>query len=282
MAGPAAGRRQGGRARRQERDQDARAARRLRPRGRFAWRPLRHRRGRRHERHRHDRDRDARPNIVAGLAGAEGGAVGGDPGPHTSLGVFLGIKAAVSARWARTALKRPAHRAAGRRQRRRRRRAACRRRRRQADRSPTSMPARAKKLAGETGGTVVDPSDIMTLEARRAQPQRARRDPRRAVDRRARTCRSSPAAPTTSWPRRRTARGCTRAASSMRPIMSSTPAASSTSRPNISATAAPDLVRSRIEAIPGRLEQIWAESAASGRDPAAVADAMAQRLIGRG
>ena len=44
----------------------------------------------------------------------------------------------------------------------------------------------------------------------------------------------------------------------------------------------PDLVRSRIEAIPGRLEQIWAESAASGRDPAAVADAMAQRLIGRG
>ena len=31
---------------------------------------------------------------VAGLP-AEGGEVGGDPGPHTSLGVFLGIKAAV-------------------------------------------------------------------------------------------------------------------------------------------------------------------------------------------
>jgi len=30
-----------------------------------------------------------------------------------------------------------------------------------------------------------------------------------------------------------------------------------------------------------RLEQIWAESTASGRDPAAVADAMAQALIGR-
>ena len=44
----------------------------------------------------------------------------------------------------------------------------------------------------------------------------------------------------------------------------------------------PDLVRSRIEAIPGRLEQIWAESESSGRDPAAVADAMALRLIGRG
>ena len=42
------------------------------------------------------------------------------------------------------------------------------------------------------------------------------------------------------------------------------------------------LVRERIEGIPVRLEQIWSESAASGRDPAAVADAMAQRLIGRG
>jgi leucine dehydrogenase len=43
-----------------------------------------------------------------------------------------------------------------------------------------------------------------------------------------------------------------------------------------------DLVRSRIEGIPLRLEQIWAESAESGRDPASVADAMAQRFIGRG
>ena len=43
-----------------------------------------------------------------------------------------------------------------------------------------------------------------------------------------------------------------------------------------------DLVRQRIEAIPGRLNAIWSDSAASGRDPAAVADAMAQKLIGRG
>ena len=41
------------------------------------------------------------------------------------------------------------------------------------------------------------------------------------------------------------------------------------------------LVRQRIEGIPVRLEQIWSESAQSSRDPAAVADAMAQRLIGR-
>jgi leucine dehydrogenase len=42
------------------------------------------------------------------------------------------------------------------------------------------------------------------------------------------------------------------------------------------------LVRHRIEGIPVRLQQIWSEGAETGRDPAAVADAMAQRLIGRG
>jgi leucine dehydrogenase len=40
-------------------------------------------------------------------------------------------------------------------------------------------------------------------------------------------------------------------------------------------------VRGRIEQIPERLEQIWSESASSGRNPAEVADAMAKRLIGR-
>jgi leucine dehydrogenase len=41
------------------------------------------------------------------------------------------------------------------------------------------------------------------------------------------------------------------------------------------------LVRRRIEGIPVRLEQIWREGSETGQDPAAVADAMAQRLIGR-
>ncbi|HYN45730.1 MAG TPA: Glu/Leu/Phe/Val dehydrogenase family protein, partial [Allosphingosinicella sp.] len=41
------------------------------------------------------------------------------------------------------------------------------------------------------------------------------------------------------------------------------------------------LVRRRIEAIPGRLEEIWQESAATGRNPARVAGDMARRLIGR-
>ena len=74
--------------------QDARAAARLRQGGRSSGRPLRHRRRRRHERQRHDRDQPRRRQFVAGLP-VEDGEVGGDPGPHTSLGVFLGIKAAV-------------------------------------------------------------------------------------------------------------------------------------------------------------------------------------------
>jgi leucine dehydrogenase len=41
------------------------------------------------------------------------------------------------------------------------------------------------------------------------------------------------------------------------------------------------LVRRRIEGIPVRLEQVWREGSETGRDPAAVADSMAQRLIGR-
>ncbi len=41
-------------------------------------------------------------------------------------------------------------------------------------------------------------------------------------------------------------------------------------------------VRKRIALIPGRLEEIWNESAANGASPDQVADRMAQRLIGRG
>lgn len=40
-------------------------------------------------------------------------------------------------------------------------------------------------------------------------------------------------------------------------------------------------VRKRLKQIPQRLDQIWAESAATGRSPDQVADAMARKLIGR-
>ncbi len=42
-----------------------------------------------------------------------------------------------------------------------------------------------------------------------------------------------------------------------------------------------DAVNARIDMIPSRLHEIWDESASGGMTPAAVADAMAQRLIGR-
>jgi leucine dehydrogenase len=41
------------------------------------------------------------------------------------------------------------------------------------------------------------------------------------------------------------------------------------------------IINARIDAIPGRLESIWDESAASGDTPAEVADRMAKELIGR-
>jgi leucine dehydrogenase len=40
-------------------------------------------------------------------------------------------------------------------------------------------------------------------------------------------------------------------------------------------------INARVDQIPGRLMQVWEESAASGETPAQVADRMAQRLIGR-
>lgn len=43
----------------------------------------------------------------------------------------------------------------------------------------------------------------------------------------------------------------------------------------------PEALAARLAEIPGRLEAIWQESEASGRSPDQVADAMAQRLIGR-
>ncbi len=43
-----------------------------------------------------------------------------------------------------------------------------------------------------------------------------------------------------------------------------------------------DEVYARIEQIPGRLEEVWAESASTGTSPDVVADRMAQKRIGRG
>jgi leucine dehydrogenase len=217
--------------------------------------------------------------FVAGLP-AEGGDVGGDPGPHTSLGVFLGLKAAVrralgkdSVNGLHIALQGAGSVATG---------VALHAAAEGARLSIADVDqARAQKLADAANGTVVSPEDILSIEADVLSPN---------------------------------ALGAILTEESIAALRVPVVAGGANNQlatPQDGARLhdrgilyAPDyvinaggiinvcteylgdgdasLVRSRIEGIPDRLEQVWTESASSGRDPAAVADAMAQRLIGRG
>jgi len=216
--------------------------------------------------------------FVAGLPNSAGD-VGGDPGPHTSLGVFLGIKAAVKRALGKDTLDGlhiavqgagsvatgvALH--------------AC------AEGAKLTIAdvdqAKAQKLADATNGKVVSTDEILTVEADVVSPN---------------------------------ALGAILTAESIAALK--TPIVAGGANNQLATPGdgqrvhqrgilyAPDyvinaggiinvcteylgdgdasLVRQRIEGIPIRLEQIWAESAETGRDPAAVADAMAQRLIGR-
>jgi leucine dehydrogenase len=215
---------------------------------------------------------------VAGLPNS-GSDVGGDPGPHTSLGVFLGIKAAVKRALGKDSLDglHIALQGAG------------------SVASGVALHAftegaklsiadvdqpKAQKLADAVGGTVVGTDEILTLEADVLSPN---------------------------------ALGAILTEQSIAALMVPVVAGGANNqlaKPEDGQRIhergilyAPDyvinaggiinvcteylgdgdasLVRERIEGIPLRLEQIWAESQASGRNPADVADAMAQRLIGR-
>jgi leucine dehydrogenase len=219
-----------------------------------------------------------RTRFIAGLP-AEQGAVGGDPGPHTSYGVYLGVRAAVRRKLGRDSLAglHIAIQGAG-------SVAGGLARRAAADGARISVAdidgQRAERLAREVGGTVVDPSQIMTLEADVLSPN---------------------------------ALGAVLTAESIAALNVPVVAGGANNQ-----LATPDdgdrihqrgilytpdyvinaggiinvateylkdgdaqTVRTRIEAIPVRLEQIWDESAATGRNPAAVADDIARRLIGR-
>lgn len=216
--------------------------------------------------------------FVAGLP-AEGKEVGGDPGPHTSLGVFLGIKAAVrralgkeSVAGLHIAIQGAGSVATG---------VAMHAANEGAKLSIADVDQdKAKKLADVTEATVVSPDDVLFLDADVVSPN---------------------------------ALGAILNEESIARLK--TPIVAGGANNQLATPAdgaflhergilyAPDyvinaggiinvcteylgdgdasLVRERIEGIPTRLEQIWAESVATGRDPAAVADAMAQRLIGR-
>ena len=217
--------------------------------------------------------------FVAGLPVA-GGAVGGDPGPHTSLGVFLGVKAAVKRALGKDSLSglHVALQGAG-------SVAGGVARLAAAEGAKLSIAdvdsARAETLAGETGGKVVAPAQILYLEADVVSPCALGAILTEETIARLNTpivaggANNQLAEPGDG--ERLHARGILYAPDYV--INAGGIINVSTEYLN---DGGPDLVRSRIDAIPGRLEQIWAESAATGRDPAAVADAMAQKLIGRG
>src|SRR6478672_1428661 len=216
--------------------------------------------------------------FVAGLPNSAGD-VGGDPGPHTSLGVFLGIKAAV--KWAlgkdslsglHIAMQGAGSVASG------VALHAC------AEGARLSIAdvdaARAQKLADATGGKVVSTDEILSLEADVVSPNAlgailteqsiaALKTPIVAGG-------ANNQLATREDGQRLHQRGILYAPDYV---------INAGGIINVCTEYLGDgdasLVRQRIEGIPVRLEQIWAESQQTGRDPAAVADAMAQRLIGR-
>ena len=217
--------------------------------------------------------------FVAGLPNSTGD-VGGDPGPHTSLGVFLGLKAAVRRALGKDSLDglHIAMQGAG---------SvatgvalhAC------AEGAKLSIAdvdqAKAQKLADAAGGKVVAPDDILGLEADVLSPNAlgAILDEQSIAALRvpvvAGGANNQLATPEDGA--RLQQRGILYA-----PDYVINAGGIINVCTEYLADGDASLVRERIQGIPVRLEQIWAESEASGRDPASVADAMAQRLIGRG
>jgi leucine dehydrogenase len=216
--------------------------------------------------------------FVAGLP-VEGANVGGDPGPHTSLGVVLGIKAAVkrglgkdSLNGLHIALQGAGSVATG---------VAMHAAAEGARLSIADIdPAKAQKLAGAVNGTVVSADAVLTTEADVLSPCAlgaildeqsiaALRVPVIAGGANNQLATKEDGA-------RLQARGILYAPDYV---------INAGGIINVSTEYLADgdssVVRGRIEGIPMRLEQIWSESASSGRDPAAVADHMAQKLIGR-
>lgn len=217
--------------------------------------------------------------FVAGLPNSTGD-VGGDPGPHTSLGVFLGLKAAVKRALGKDTLDglHVAFQGAG---------SvatgvamhAC------AEGARISIAdvdsAKADALAQTVSGTVVGTDEILGLEADVLSPNalgailNAETIPNLKVPVVAGGANNQLAKPGDGPALQ--ARGILYA-----PDYVINAGGIINVCTEYLADGDASLVRERIEGIPVRLEQIWAESAASGKDPASVADAMAQKLIGRG
>jgi len=216
--------------------------------------------------------------FVAGLPNSSGD-VGGDPGPHTSLGVFLGIKAAVKRALGKDNLSGlhiavqgagsvatgvALH--------------AC------AEGAKLSIAdvdqGKAQKLADASGGRVVRADEVLSLEADVVSPNALgailTEESIATLNTPIVAGGANNQLATPGDGQRLQARGILYAPDYV---------INAGGIINVCTEYLGDgdasLVRQRIEGIPVRLEQIWAESQSSGRDPAAVADAMAQSLIGR-
>ena len=216
--------------------------------------------------------------FVAGLPNSAGD-VGGDPGPHTSLGVFLGIKAAVKRALGKETLSglHIAMQGAG---------SvatgvalhAC------AEGAKLTIAdvdaAKAKKLADLTNGKTAAPEEILALEADVVSPNALgailTEQSIEALKTQIVAGGANNQLATAKDGERLHARGILYA-----PDYVINAGGIINVCTEYLGNGDSSLVRQRIEGIPVRLEQIWAESETSGLDPAAVADAMAQRLIGR-
>ena len=217
--------------------------------------------------------------FIAGLPVAEG-EVGGDPGPHTSYGVYLGVRAAAKRALGKDSLAglHIAIQGAG-------SVAGGLARRAAADGARLSIADidsdRARALADEVGGSVVSPEEVLFLEADIVSPNALGAILDADSIARLRTpviaggANNQLATPEDGD--RVQQRGILYAPDYV---------INAGGIINVSTEYLRDgdldVVRRRIEAIPGRLDGIWDESKTTGRNPAAVADDMARRLIGRG
>jgi leucine dehydrogenase len=216
---------------------------------------------------------------VAGLPVAQG-EVGGDPGPHTSYGVYLGVRVAAKRALGKDSLDglHLAIQGAG-------SVAGGLARRAAAEGARISIadidPNRAAALAAEVDGTVVAPDEILFLEADIVSPNALgaildeHSIPRLRAPVVAGGANNQLATPADGD--RIHQRGILYAPDYVINAGGIVNVATEYLRDGDEAK-----VRERIERIPGRLERIWDESIATGRNAAAVADDMARRLIGRG
>ena len=217
-------------------------------------------------------------SYVAGLPVAEG-AVGGDPGPHTSYGVYLGVKAAVKRALGRDSLAglHIAIQGAG-------SVAGGFARRAAVEGARLSIAdidqARALALVAETGGMMVSPDDVMTIAADVFSPNALgailNEESIAALNAPIVAGGANNQLATRDDGDRVQARGILYAPDYV---------INGGGIINVSTEylkdGDQDLVRRRIEAIPEKLDRIWQESADTGRNPARVAGDMARRLIGR-